>query len=266
MLRPGVLLHVYGFSRPIRDTVLGRSSGFAGVIDDDEWSYLVFVRDAGDDLERLGLIPDYRAELLYERWLDGEMSESVEAGGLRIVPPWCEPVELGERTLLIEPSLAFGTGAHPTTRRCLDMIARLFDHRNPPRTVLDLGCGTGLLGLAALKLGAESSKGCDLSRLAVDVARANAERNRLDDRAVFFRRAAAEMVEAADLVLANLPPGALDEILSHPSMRGGRWTIVSGMLESHAERLVRELPAPLEVLEISADGHWRTILIGMPGA
>ena len=238
--------------------------GLVGIIDDDGWSYLVFLHDAATDLQRVGLEPDYEAELHYEQWLDGDMSEPVRAGGFRIVPPWCEPVATAKDTLFIEPSLAFGTGAHPTTGRCLDMIGRLFAMPRPPRTVLDLGCGTGLLGLACLKLGAERSIGCDLSLLAVDVARANAARNQLDDRAVFHHRAAAEVIEPADLVLANLPPFALDEILSHPSMRSGRWTIVSGMLASHADRLLQELPPPLEVVEMAADGHWRTILIQAP--
>lgn len=261
------MLHVYGIEgspAPVQESGL---DGIAGVIDDDGWSYLVFTEPADELLERAGLEPRYQAALPYEGWLDGDLSAPVREAGLVIVPPWCEPAPGGERRLegrrlRLEPGLAFGTGAHPTTRRCLRVMASLLEGPAPPRTVLDLGCGTGVLSLAALALGARRARGCDLSRHAVDLARRNAARNELSDRATFLHRSAETLIEPADLVLANLPPAALDLILAHPSLRSSRRTLVSGMLADQADRLDRELPPPLEIIETWTDGFWRTILIG----
>lgn len=261
MLRPGVVLHVYGVTGAISPRALEGLDGLAGVIDDGGWSYLVFTRPADESLTGRGLEPSYQASLPYEQWLDGDLSAPIDLSGVVVVPPWCERPADAPRTLAIEPALAFGTGAHPTTRRCVAFIARLLGGPNPPRTVLDLGCGTGVLGLVALVLGAERVRGCDLSRHAVVVARANAARNGLSHRVRFIHCAASRLIEPADLVLANLPPAALDEVLTHPSLLASRWTIVSGLLAHSADRLRRELHPMMTLVEVEADGHWHTILV-----
>lgn len=94
---------------------------------------------------------------------------------LLIKPAW----ELAEDThgravLNLEPGLAFGTGSHPTTRLCLEMLE---DYINPASTVLDVGCGSGILSIAALLLGAKSAFGVDIDKLAVKTALANAKEN-----------------------------------------------------------------------------------------
>lgn len=260
MLRPGDTLHVYGVTAaPLPE---GNARDLAGVLEDGGWSYFVFTREASADLRALGLEPSYEATLAYEDWLDGDLGAPVEEAGLVVVPPWLEPPTGRESsTLVIEPSLAFGTGAHPTTRRCLRLIGELIERHGAPEVVLDLGCGTGVLSLAALRLGAGRVVGCDISSLAVEVARSNAERNGLADRVELQLASAAELGRPADLVLANLPPAALGELLSHRSLGRARWVVSSGMLAGHFEQLEAELPAEVEIARGFVDGFWHTALL-----
>ena len=94
---------------------------------------------------------------------------------LLIRPLWESEYDPGDRKVLnIEPGLAFGTGAHPTTRLCLETLE---DYITPASKVLDIGCGSGILSIASLLLGAESAFGVDIDALAVKTARANAAEN-----------------------------------------------------------------------------------------
>jgi ribosomal protein L11 methyltransferase len=93
---------------------------------------------------------------------------------LWVVPSWCEPVDPGAINLALDPGSAFGTGSHPTTRLCLRWLAAQLA---PGASVLDYGCGSGILAIAAARLGAGKVAGIDLDPQAIEASRANATRN-----------------------------------------------------------------------------------------
>lgn len=98
---------------------------------------------------------------------------------LLIRPTWEDEYDAGGRTVLhIEPGLAFGTGSHPTTKLCLETLEKYIEDNS---TVLDIGCGSGILSIASLLLGAKSAFGVDIDSLAVKTAMANAEENGFDE-------------------------------------------------------------------------------------
>lgn len=98
---------------------------------------------------------------------------------LLIRPTWEDEYDAGGRKVLhIEPGLAFGTGSHPTTKLCLETLEKYIDENS---TVLDIGCGSGILSIAALLLGAKNAFGVDIDSLAVKTAMANAAENNLDN-------------------------------------------------------------------------------------
>ena len=98
---------------------------------------------------------------------------------LLIRPTWEDEYDAGGRKVLhIEPGLAFGTGSHPTTKLCLETLEKYIDENS---TVLDIGCGSGILSIASLLLGAKSAFGVDIDSLAVKTARANALENGFDE-------------------------------------------------------------------------------------
>ncbi len=98
---------------------------------------------------------------------------------LLIRPTWEDKYDAGERKVLhIEPGLAFGTGSHPTTKLCLETLEKFV---KPDSTVLDIGCGSGILSIACLLLGAKNAFGVDIDSLAVKTAMANAKENGFDE-------------------------------------------------------------------------------------
>jgi len=122
---------------------------------------------------------------------------------LWIVPTWRSPPEPDAINLVLDPGLAFGTGSHPSTRLCLQWLERSIAGGE---TVLDYGCGSGILAIAALKLGARRAVGVDIDPDAVATARANARRN---DVAGEFLEDCAPLTFTADIVIANIPANPL---------------------------------------------------------
>jgi len=165
---------------------------------------------------------------------------------LLIVPAWMGPPAQERIPIFIDPGMAFGTGTHPTTQLCLAAVEDFFEDRDPngsPMDVIDIGCGTGVLSIAALKLGARRALGLDIDADAVRAARENVRANRVDDRfelelgSLDEALAGNYSVQTAALVLANiLAPVCihlLDEGLARLLAPGGR-LVLSGILEAQA--------------------------------
>ena len=140
----------------------------------------------------------------YEQWQGGELPE-LRVDDFIIVPPWLETEEspMGIR-ILMDPGVVFGNGLHPTTRDCLRAIA-LTKKQKPFRKVLDLGTGTGLLSLAAARLGSRRVVAVDLNLLAARTAVRNVKLNQLQNRVVVVQGNAEDVINyPADLVIANI--------------------------------------------------------------
>ena len=179
---------------------------------------------------------------------------------LWIVPTWHAPPDPQAVNVILDPGAAFGTGSHPTTRLVLAWLER--EVRRGDR-VLDYGCGSGILGIAALKLGAAAATGVDIDPLALEAARYNSERNavRLD-----LRDAHAPPPDAADITVANIlanPLRMLAPLLASHTRPGGSIAL-SGILEDQAESVAAAYAtwAPLEVA--GRDSGW-VLLAGRRG-
>ena len=151
-------------------------------------------------------------------------------GKLWIVPSWAEPVDSRAVNLRLDPGLAFGTGSHPTTRLCLQWLAQ---HLRRGESVLDYGCGSGILAIAAAMLGAAEVSGVDNDPQAVATSRSNALRN-----AVAARFESPDTMPEAqvDVVVANIladPLKLLAPILAKRVRAGGR-IVLSGILGPQA--------------------------------
>jgi ribosomal protein L11 methyltransferase len=152
------------------------------------------------------------------------------APGLWIVPSWCDPVEAEAINLRLDPGLAFGTGSHPTTRMCLSWLAR---HLAAGETVLDYGCGSGILGIAAAKLGAAVVDGIDVDVQAISASRDNA---RLNNIAARFDLPGAFDAGKYDVVVANILANPLQLLapLLAAHVKAGGHIVLSGVLEPQA--------------------------------
>ena len=155
---------------------------------------------------------------------------------LWIVPSWCDPPDPSAINIKLDPGLAFGTGSHPTTRLCLEWLAR---ELAPGASVLDYGCGSGILAIAAARLGAGRVVGVDVDPQAVDAARANAVANRVSAGFALPDGLDAGAAGRFDVVLANILANPLR--LLAPALaarvRGGGCIVLSGVLADQADEV-----------------------------
>lgn len=183
---------------------------------------------------------------------------------LLVLPSWL-PAPPGERLILrLDPGQAFGTGTHPSTQLCLHLLE---DHLRPGARVVDLGCGSGILSLAAARLGARQILALDIDEVAVCSAAENVERNHLGD-VIHVARGSLEILEAGDrvewrecdLLAANILLGVLVDLLraglGQVIVPGGK-VILGGVLAGQGETLEREMRAAgFTIAERRDLGEW----------
>ncbi len=166
---------------------------------------------------------------------------------LWIVPSWHAAPDAAAINIELDPGMAFGTGSHPTTRLCLEWLC---DAVTPGCSVLDYGCGSGILGIAAGLLGAGEVLGIDIDDKAVEAARDNAARNRVTMR---LQHSGVPVGETFDLVVANIltnPLCVLAPAIAARVAPGGR-VALSGVLETQAAQVI-EAWAPWIALKVGA--------------
>ena len=176
---------------------------------------------------------------------------------LTIVPSWYENYDTGGRTALnIDPGLAFGTGGHETTRLCLEMCEKYMKFGD---TVLDVGCGSGILGIAALLTGASRAVGVDIDEVAVRTAKENAELNGVADKFTAIHGSFTDKVEGKfDIVLANIVADAIIFLSKGVKdfMKEGSVYIMSGIIDTRADEVKAEVSKYFDIIEEHLDGGW----------
>ena len=191
-----------------------------------------------------------------DAWKEHYVAQRI--GRVVIVPSWAdEELREGEVGVTLDPGMAFGTGLHPTTRGCLALLQAV---EPMPERVLDVGCGSGILALTALRLGAAHAVGIDTDPLSVTASRENAERNGLADR---YEARLGTLPEGAvdryPLVLANLVAVVLVDLAPAlgAHLAAGGVLLASGIIETRAAEVeVAMRTAGLDVVERHVDGEW----------
>ena len=170
---------------------------------------------------------------------------------LWIVPSWHESPDPAAINLILDPGMAFGTGSHPTTRLCLEWLER---NVSDACSVLDYGCGSGILAIAAARLGAGHVAGVDIDPHAVEAARANAERNGVK---ALFADSAEPVAGEYDVVVANILSNPLrvlaPAICAH--VRSGGRLALSGILREQVDEIVAIYAQwiPMQVADVRED-------------
>ena len=178
---------------------------------------------------------------------------------LFVRPIWIEDFDAGDRAVLnIEPGAAFGTGTHDTTRLCLETLDKIIKDGD---TVLDIGCGSGILAIASTLLGATEGFGVDIDELAVKTAKENGKMNGLDEPELKFvcGDLADKVTKQYDVVVANI---VADIIILFSTqvrafMKPGAKFIASGIIDTRADEVVTALQsAGLKLVERIEHGGW----------
>jgi ribosomal protein L11 methyltransferase len=184
-----------------------------------------------------------------------------------VVPSWHEAPDANALILELDPGLAFGTGSHPTTKLCMEWLEA---HPAPQQSVLDYGCGSGILAMVARKLGATKVAGVDIDPQAIESARDNAVRNKVEDIEFFVPEDFAQSAHADarfDIVVANIlssPLKLMAPMLSGRVADGGA-LVLSGVLARQAEEVAAAY-APFIKLSVWAEHEGWVALHGRLGS
>jgi len=174
---------------------------------------------------------------------------------LWICPSWRDVPDPDAVNVMLDPGLAFGTGTHPTTSLCLTWLDGL---DLAGKTVIDFGCGSGILAIAALKLGAAQAIGIDIDPQAIQASRDNAERNGVSDRlSLYLPHQQPENLQA-DVVVANILAGPLRELAPLISVlpKSGGHLGLSGVLESQAEGVCEAYESEFTLDPVAVKEEW----------
>ena len=195
---------------------------------------------------------------------------------LIIVPAWLESPDASRISIKIDPGMAFGTGTHPTTQLCLELLEKCFDEHSSfsihHSTIIDVGCGSGILSIGALKLGAEFALGVDIDEASVKASRENADANDISpERFAIGLGSVTEIldgkfrVQKASLVLANILAPVIIRLFGMglaDLVAPGGTLILSGILAEQAESVVAAAQAKgLKLIERKQMGDWVALLM-----
>lgn len=196
---------------------------------------------------------------------------------LVILPAWMDSPEPNRVAIKIDPGMAFGTGTHPTTQLCLELMEKHFDDRprtvdhqssavHRPLSIIDVGCGSGILSIAALKLGASTALGVDIDLGSIVNARENADTNQLGDELILGVGSVQEIAEGrfafrkAPLVLANILAPVIVRLFDiglADLMEENGALILSGILQEQEQSVIEAAQAQgLRVGERKQVGDW----------
>ncbi len=180
--------------------------------------------------------------------------------GKRLVirPSWEEFINTENRVVLnIDPGVAFGTGTHATTSMCLELLDRYVTN---DVTILDIGCGSGILSMSGVMLGAKEAVGVDIDAAAVKVSTENAKLNNISDKCRFIKgNLADEVTGCYDIICANIVADAVISLLSDAKkfMHDNSLFICSGIIDTRAKEVIDALEAEgLEIVDSPEKDGW----------
>ena len=191
-------------------------------------------------------LPSDQARTLQARQLDDQVwersflehYEPMKFGErLWICPSWHQPPRPEACNILLDPGLAFGTGSHPTTALCLEFLDA---HPPKDKSVLDYGCGSGILAIAAFKLGARRISCIDIDPQALQASADNARRNDIDPELLHISLPGQQPIAAVDYLMANILSGPLIELEPEFARltRAGGQLLLSGILQDQQQQII----------------------------
>lgn len=264
-------LYIYYLSGRVPASAERTFASFLGNWEEDGFSFLFFSQPAKKQVAmllkaspELTLLDSFH--MRYEEW-QGAAASALCIGKFHVRPPWliaaadrCAPEK--SLPIILDPGVVFGTGAHATTRDCLEAV-EIAVCAGGCNSVLDLGTGTGLLALAATRSGCGRCLAVDLNALAAETASNNVRLNHMEDRILVIRGRAEDFIDLpADLLIANIHFEIMRRLIRSAGFLTKKRFILSGLMRSEA-KAVRDFlcRAPVTIIkEWSSDGIWHTFL------
>lgn len=263
-------LYIYHLEGRLGPDAGSACDSFIGLWQEGESAFMFFSAPQPGEVHRLlsgqpqaRLVDSYH--MPYDQW-QGALPAAERIGRLRIVPPWETDAAVGEGDhpeelrLVLDPGVVFGAGTHPTTRDCLNAL-ELALAGEAAGTMLDLGTGTGILAVAAARLGCPRVLAVDLNPLAARTALRNVNLNGLAERILVIQGRAEDAVSRpSDLVIANIHGEVMLRLLQTAGFRETPRLILSGLMRGEAKEVRRQLSVQGfdAAAEWTAEGVWHT--------
>lgn len=259
-------LFIYYLEGSLREDPLGLKH-FIGNWQEDGFSFLFFSEPSLDqvqDLVRvsplLRFIDHY--QMSYLDWV-GDKVTPFCTDQFFIRPPWDSSIPPSSKLqVVLDPGVVFGTGAHPTTRDCIEALELAFQSR-PVNSTIDLGTGTGILAIAAARLGCPLTLAVDTNRLAAKTAQNNIRLNKLQHAILAVQGSAEDFVHVrTDLLIANIHYDVMKRLVNSDGLLRRNMFVLSGLLRSEAadiESRLMQLPVSIKNKWVR-DGIWYTYL------
>jgi ribosomal protein L11 methyltransferase len=181
------------------------------------------------------------------------------SGHLWIYPYWLLPEEPQTPFVSLDPGFAFGTGEHPTTKMCLEWLTR---QDLSQKTIVDYGCGSGILGLAALKLGASQAYGLDIDPQACESSEQNAHLNHIDAQQFLVYENQADLPPQTDILIANIVMNPLLELRDyfHQILSHDGYLVLSGLLKTQCSQILDRYQTHFQVIEQNYEQDWACLV------
>jgi ribosomal protein L11 methyltransferase len=257
-------LFIYYLEGSLREDPSGLTH-FIGNWQEDGFSFLFFTEPSMDQVQDLIRVSPFlrfidHYQMSYQDWL-GDKVTPFCTDRFFISPPWDATVAPSSKLrITLDPGVVFGTGAHPTTRDCIEALEMAFQSQ-PVCSALDLGTGTGILAIAAARLGCPLTLAVDMNRLAAKTAQGNIRRNRLQRSVLAVQGSADDFIQMpADLLIANIHYDVMKRLVCSDGFLKKRIFILSGLLRSEAADIENRLKLlPVSILnKWVRDGIWHT--------
>jgi len=258
-------LYIYYLSGRFRPGRAFNPEHYIGSWEEGEFSFLFFTRPnmalveaTVNRLAGLDLLDYYH--MTYEQWQGGDIVPR-RIGRFVISPPWFEVGKKNaDTTIVLDPGVVFGTGTHPTTLDCLEALQLVFEDTTI-QSALDLGTGTGLLALAAARMGCSKVLAVDLTLLAARTAHKNVRLNGLSKRILVAQGDAEKFMDfTSDLVVTNIHYDVMKNLIGTSGFLKKKRFILSGLMRSEAaciESTMANLPVEI-IRRWNQDGIWHT--------
>ena len=221
-----------------------------------------------NELKELGIdtgVAKVESEKMFEEdWANNwkKYYKPTKVGEKIVVKPiWEEYDAQGEELVVeLDPGMAFGTGTHETTRMCIQSLEKYVKEDS---TVFDVGCGSGILAIAAAKLGSKMAVGVDLDPVAVESAKENVGYNNLENIQILYGNLVEVIDRKADIVVANIIAEVICILTEDVKrvLKDNGYFITSGIIHDRVDMVTKKLEETgFEVIEINKDGEWNCIV------
>ncbi|MBF0099922.1 MAG: 50S ribosomal protein L11 methyltransferase [Desulfobacterales bacterium] len=263
-------LYIYYLQGRVGQSTQSFGESFLGNWEEDGYSFLFFSKPVLFSIEQLiekqnNLILLDTFEMTYEEWQGGRI-EPMQIGSFFLYPPWTSIANLEIPNscipICLDPGLVFGTGMHPTTHVCLNLLEYTCRTYSVVSGI-DIGTGTGILSIAAAKLGCQEILAIDSTFLAATTTKNNVIRNELSENILVIQGLGEHFIDhASDILIANIHYDVMKKLVHSQGFLQNSFFILSGLLKSQAQSIEAALHTlPVQILEKQTpDGIWYSYL------